>query len=941
MVSHNSEFTRKLRAAVRAKIEEYGIDVDDELPDYVMIMVGNKKDKTRMKTDLKLFLGDNTTSFVEWLFGFFQKVKQQQSASNSSLPAILSESSEKSVQPKEQPKKLNLHSGNDLFFGKAEKVKTFSKSKPIESPKRKEKRDSSKTSKREKHSKSSKRVHSPKPKKEIKRVEKKQHLQTKHHSSKKHYSSDEEEEEEVEKPSSPPSSLRKQTKIEPTKTEPVANAPPPSTTFAIPRAVLRSVVVHPQLEYFKPSNAPRILPPPRSPSPLASADSPRFDIEYSDEDKTGENDEDKTGELGKSADIESVNDRKEEEIITERIEEEKDEEKDVEVEKTATIVTERPHNREVVVPKSKRKVSDYPSSRLFQRALFGAQGLNIETNTSRVNENKESEIINKQQNEETEAKIVKETTVDHHPIVRPPSPTGEKIVKKCEGVAKVFAKAIQETKKQSETLTNVQNRSVERRAVKRTVCVDELPNLEMNNSDFLENKRIRIEMEQPSITIKEEDEEDVDDLVLLVNLKSSKRSICKERKKYKKPKFGLEMLKEHIKSSVVKTPKTTTQVVEEDKIEEIKEKEVIIEKDEEVKEDETIDQNMEKEEVIVDEVALEEKETENKEEENKLEIAVDTEQNDIRKIREFVVNLPISAPKSPSVVPLWDGCISIDDISSTDDEAEIDAVLEEQHNLKRMALEREKELKGRELPPTSALSRPLVHKRDVVVCLQEALMSPTGCSTNGGVSDLLQQSIQQQFLVSSSSQQQQQQINNNNTTRPYATVAPCHITTPTFTSTASTGTNILQQQQVQQNDLLSLVSQIAASVNTQNQRMAIQPLRTKPKNAPSFAYRTFSKTYSPAINSFPFHNKAISQNQPVLTQLRDRHRQTSKLYSDMLEEQLLLLAQIQKMSSNPNNSEKVKTLMFRSKNIEKKTQQLKKQLEVLSASLENVKKSLN
>uniref|UniRef100_A0A915MC88 Biogenesis of lysosome-related organelles complex 1 subunit 7 n=1 Tax=Meloidogyne javanica TaxID=6303 RepID=A0A915MC88_MELJA len=216
------------------------------------------------------------------------------------------------------------------------------------------------------------------------------------------------------------------------------------------------------------------------------------------------------------------------------------------------------------------------------------------------------------------------------------------------------------------------------------------------------------------------------------------------------------MLKEHIKSSVVKTPKTTTQVVEEDKIEEIKEKEVMIEKEEEVKEYETIDQNIQKEEVTVDKVAVEEKETEEvetKEEENKLEIAVDAEQNDIRKIREFVVNLPISTPKSPSVVPLWDGCISIDDISSTDD--------------------------------------------------------------------------------------------------------------------------------------------------------------------------------------------AISQNQPVLTQLRDRHRQTSKLYSDMLEEQLLLLAQIQKMSSNPNNSEKVKTLMFRSKNIEKKTQQLKKQLEVLSASLENIKKSLN
>lgn len=33
-------------------------------------MVGNKKDKTRMKADLKLFLGDKTTDFVEWYFNY-------------------------------------------------------------------------------------------------------------------------------------------------------------------------------------------------------------------------------------------------------------------------------------------------------------------------------------------------------------------------------------------------------------------------------------------------------------------------------------------------------------------------------------------------------------------------------------------------------------------------------------------------------------------------------------------------------------------------------------------------------------------------------------------------------------------------------------------------------------------------------------------------------
>ncbi|KAF7638398.1 hypothetical protein Mgra_00002079 [Meloidogyne graminicola] len=428
-------------------------------------------------------------------------------------------------------------------------------------------------------------------------------------------------------------------------------------------------------------------------------------------------------------------------------------------------------------------------------------------------------------------------------------------------------------------------------------------------------------MEHPRITSRNLENEDEDDSnALLVNMEKksvSTRSICKDRKEYKKPKFGLEMLKEHIKSSVEKTTKETTSKC--DKIEEIK--------DESVNKVDDILENIPKNEVV-DKKAIEEdvNETgiETDEEPNKIEVSDDLMQHDIRKIREFVVNLPSTESKSPSVVPLWNGCISIDDISSTDDEAEIDAVLEEQHNLKKMALEREKELKGRELPPTSALSRPLVHKRDVVVSLQEALMSP-----NGGVSDLLQQSIQQQFLSSSTSQQQQQ--SNNNTTRPYAAVAPCQITTPTFTATTITGT---MAQQVQQTTVMSLVSQIAASVvNTQEQRIIGR------KNK----YRTFSKTYSPSINNkqiFPFQNRAISQSQqPILMQLRERYRQTSKLYSDMLEEQLLLLAQIQKMSSNPDNADKIKILMFRSKNLEKNSQQLKKQLEVLSASfVENVKK---
>ncbi|KAI6238636.1 Zinc finger CCCH domain-containing protein 14 [Aphelenchoides fujianensis] len=71
----NSTFTKKLRAAIKAKIEEMGIDADDELPDYVMVLAANKKEKPQMKADLQLFLGKHTSPFVDWLFDAFDRIK--------------------------------------------------------------------------------------------------------------------------------------------------------------------------------------------------------------------------------------------------------------------------------------------------------------------------------------------------------------------------------------------------------------------------------------------------------------------------------------------------------------------------------------------------------------------------------------------------------------------------------------------------------------------------------------------------------------------------------------------------------------------------------------------------------------------------------------------------------------------------------------------------
>lgn len=40
--------------------------VDDELPDYIMVMIANKKPVDQMTSDLDLFLGDNADPFTQW-----------------------------------------------------------------------------------------------------------------------------------------------------------------------------------------------------------------------------------------------------------------------------------------------------------------------------------------------------------------------------------------------------------------------------------------------------------------------------------------------------------------------------------------------------------------------------------------------------------------------------------------------------------------------------------------------------------------------------------------------------------------------------------------------------------------------------------------------------------------------------------------------------------
>ncbi|XP_069552754.1 zinc finger CCCH domain-containing protein 14 isoform X1 [Brachyistius frenatus] len=70
-----TEISKKIRAAIKGKLQELGAYIDEELPDYIMVMVANKKTSQQMADDLSLFLGNNTAKFTAWLQGVLEKLR--------------------------------------------------------------------------------------------------------------------------------------------------------------------------------------------------------------------------------------------------------------------------------------------------------------------------------------------------------------------------------------------------------------------------------------------------------------------------------------------------------------------------------------------------------------------------------------------------------------------------------------------------------------------------------------------------------------------------------------------------------------------------------------------------------------------------------------------------------------------------------------------------
>ncbi|CAH2041307.1 unnamed protein product, partial [Iphiclides podalirius] len=138
-----SEIGQKMRSAIKAKLTELGCYVDDELPDYVMVMVANKRTRAQMDEDLQLFLGDNTDLFVNWLHQVLKKL--QEVTVTAPLKVIeggkikeRSQSKERKVKEKKEKKK-------------SDSSKKSKKKEKEKSHKKKEDRKAHKNKKKSKH----------------------------------------------------------------------------------------------------------------------------------------------------------------------------------------------------------------------------------------------------------------------------------------------------------------------------------------------------------------------------------------------------------------------------------------------------------------------------------------------------------------------------------------------------------------------------------------------------------------------------------------------------------------------------------------------------------------------------------------------------------------------------------------------------------------------
>ena len=127
-----AEVSAKIRSAIKAKLIELEAYVDEELPDYIMVMVANNRNKDQMEDDLGLFLNNNTKAFTNWLHAVLEKLKKvtlDEVSKKESKKKKIKKTSEKSGSNKPSKDIKEKKSKSDKKAAKSSSSKTEKSSK--------------------------------------------------------------------------------------------------------------------------------------------------------------------------------------------------------------------------------------------------------------------------------------------------------------------------------------------------------------------------------------------------------------------------------------------------------------------------------------------------------------------------------------------------------------------------------------------------------------------------------------------------------------------------------------------------------------------------------------------------------------------------------------------------------------------------------------------
>merc|ERR1712187_826829 len=87
--------------------------LDDDLPNYIMIMMANRKTKKEMTEALTLFLNDRTEEFTTWLYQMLDNIRKRREKQKEDEDAA----AKQSVKAKENNNESEVKASDELEIG--------------------------------------------------------------------------------------------------------------------------------------------------------------------------------------------------------------------------------------------------------------------------------------------------------------------------------------------------------------------------------------------------------------------------------------------------------------------------------------------------------------------------------------------------------------------------------------------------------------------------------------------------------------------------------------------------------------------------------------------------------------------------------------------------------------------------------------------------------